>query len=909
MDAANWNKLKVLFNRAIDLPVAERASFLENYDENLRNRLNSLIAAHESAGEFIAEPALVEIGLTEDANIGRRIDDYEILQEIGRGGMGAVYLAKHLNDSFTQTVAVKLIKRGMDTEAVLKRFVMERQILANLEHPNIARLLDVGTTTDGLPYFVMEYIEGLPVTKFCDESDFTVEERLKLFRRICAAVSYAHQNLVVHRDIKPSNILVTKDGTPKLLDFGIAKLLNPDWLIDTAEATATMMRLLTPEYASPEQIRGGGITTASDVYSLGVVLYELLSGQRPFFIETESREEFIQAILSEEPLRPSSVARRPWSVEQNETAEPKKQRTTDDERRTNPKSGSQNPKLLKGDLDNIILKSLRKEPERRYASAQEFSEDIRRHLAGLPVTATADTKTYRFRKFITRHRVGVFTAFLMALTLLAATTITAWQAFVARREQAKAEMRFNQVRKLANTVLFEYHDGIANLPGSTPVREKLVKDSLEYLNNLSAENDDNPDLQKEIATAYQKIGDVQGSPWQGNLGNIKDALESYRKSLAIREKLYTADPNDAEAQRALAKIRDAIANIYFKKGDYVESNANYRESLRMYEELSNRATATIEDTFGLAQATHRIGFALSRQGDSANALAHFQNGLAKYEEITRLAPDVKKYQNGKAIAHLKIGDILVENGDLSDGLENHRRALEIFSAAAASEPHNALYKNNTAIVIGRIAEDLEKLKDYEGALAYAEQLVAVQREIAAADPKDLKSASALGSAYVILGSVQGKMKNFAHAQENMRKGLQILREIAGKTPDDAVVRRDLGLAYFNAGNVFADGGKAAEAVESYRQAVLILDVEPLRGEALSIAAKSYERCADAMMTLPEKESFKKKAHLSEAGNLYRKSLAAWSELQQKDSPKFKDAGKLDELKRKISDSDAALAKL
>ena len=405
MKFTEWQEIKEVFTVASELPVPKRAAFLDDYRADLRFEVEKLLKASDSAGDFIAEPALVELGLAEedetDFYVGKQIQSYKIIKEIGHGGMGAVYLGTRADDLYDKPVAIKLIKRGMDTSAVLKRFVMERQILAHLQHPNIASLFDGGTTTDGLPYFVMEYVEGEPIMGFCASHRFSTEERLELFQKVCSAISHAHQNLVVHRDIKPSNILVTEDGTPKLLDFGIAKLLHPEWSLDTSEATATMFRLMTPEYASPEQIRGLPITTASDVYSLGVVLYELLSGERPYKIESRMPEEVARIVLTEEPIKPSECgmrnAERGFKKRTSATHENQNLQTDEQNKFRNPQSAFRN---LKGDLDNIILKAIRKEPGRRYASVQEFSEDIRRHLKGLPVTASPDTFGYRAGKFM-----------------------------------------------------------------------------------------------------------------------------------------------------------------------------------------------------------------------------------------------------------------------------------------------------------------------------------------------------------------------------------------------------------------------------------------------------------------------------------------------------------------------------
>jgi TolB-like protein/Tfp pilus assembly protein PilF len=398
-----WNEIEGIFERALELPTNERTEFLRescNDDEELRREVESLLESHASAGTFIDEPCffIVDEDLKDDERdvpVGQLIGAYRIVREIGRGGMGAVYLAERADEQYHKQVAIKLIKRGMDTDSVLRHFRNERQILASFDHPNIGRLFDGGTANDGLPYFVMEYIEGLPIDEYCAAHDLSVIERLKLFREVCAAVSYAHRRTVIHRDIKMSNILVTSDGTPKLLDFGIAKILQPG---AGAEALLTMtgMRPMTPEYASPEQVRGESVTIASDVYSLGVVLYKLLTGSSPYRLTTRSSREIEQAITEQAPARPSTVT--PGS---------------------NPKARTGNRKLLRGDLDNILLTALRKEPERRYASVEQFSEDIQRHLDARPVLARKDAVGYRAAKFVRRNPVLVSAASICLLLALA----------------------------------------------------------------------------------------------------------------------------------------------------------------------------------------------------------------------------------------------------------------------------------------------------------------------------------------------------------------------------------------------------------------------------------------------------------------------------------------------------------
>ena len=903
MNPTDWQKIKEVFDATVELSAAERRGILEICDGNSRCEVEKLLRANDEANDFIIEPAFIDAGFTEenaaDFYIGKQIDDYQILKEIGHGGMGTVYLADKADESFNKKVAIKLIKRGMDTSAVLKRFVMERKILAQLENPNIANLLDGGSTADGLPYLVMEYIEGVPVTKFCDLHQFSIEERLELFRKVCSAVSYAHQNLIVHRDIKPSNILVTEDGTPKLLDFGIAKLLHPDWSLDTADATATIFRAMTPEYASPEQLRGLPVTTTSDVYSLGVVLYELLTGERPYKIGSCAPEEIANLIMTEEPVKPSAVSNFKFQTSNSKTkneTNPNKKKLTN-KQTSNLKSKIQNLKSLRGDLDNIILKSLRKEPERRYQSVQEFSEDIRRHLVGLPVTATTDTTFYRVEKFVKRHRAGVFAGSIVILTLLIATFVTSWQTVVAKREQAKAEQRFNQVRKLANTVLFEYNDGVAKLTGSTLLREKMVKDALEYLDNLAVESTGDAGLQSEIAAAYQKVGDVQGNPYQSNLGNMEGAIDAYRKSLAIREKLVAENPADAEMRRGLAKSYEATGDMFWTKGEYTEAKNDYLEDLRIEQELSITEAATIEDSFAMARARHRIGQALSRNGDLDGALDSFKLSLNLYQEIVAAAPEVKKYQIGKGSALLKIGDMWSAKRNWQTAIRNHREALDIWSEFSSGEPSNATFKRNTAIATDRVAMDLKDLNDFPEALKTSLHAVEIQQEISAADTQNVQFNSELGLYYVHLGNIQGKLKNFSAAQISVRQGLKILQRFADANPQWIDLQRDLALAYDLAGEMFIDDNNLNEALENYRRSAELLESASLRPELSEKLAQTNKNIADI---------HQKANRFQEAKNWYQKSLEVWEDLRRKDKLSSEFSIKPEELGKLIEQCDSRL---
>jgi eukaryotic-like serine/threonine-protein kinase len=450
-----------LFHHALDLPAADRTAFLAEAcggDVGLRSAVEGLLASDDAAEEqtFWRGSALQAEGNHESPTalrVGQVLGDYRVLEVIGEGGMGTVYRAVRADAEYHQAVAIKVVRGGFDSTALAERFRQERQILADLNHPHIARLLDGGTTPDGLPYLVMEFVAGQPIKKYCEQHKLGIAERVRLFRQACSAVEFAHQRLIIHRDLKPANILVTEDAQVKLLDFGVAKLLADE------DATQTIgMHWLTPAYASPEQVSGKAMTTASDVYSLGVVLYELLCGHSPYRKKPSTLPEAIHAVTEQVPALPSEMV-------------------------THDAAGKALARRLRGDLDRIVLKALRKEPARRYASVEQLSEDLRRYLVGLPVRARGEALGYRASKFIRRNLIAVVAVTAVFIALAVGIVMT-------KRAENRANRQFDEVRRLAHTVLFDYHDAIADLPGSTPVRQRLVKDALSYLDGLSRQKQD-----------------------------------------------------------------------------------------------------------------------------------------------------------------------------------------------------------------------------------------------------------------------------------------------------------------------------------------------------------------------------------------------------------------------------------
>jgi non-specific serine/threonine protein kinase/serine/threonine-protein kinase len=754
-----WKQVEALFEQALEVSTAEQPQFLERIgDDELRREVESLLKAHQQAGAFLDKPdhfISTESLEENDGSFlpGDIIDRYRVISEIGRGGMGAVFLAERADDQYQKRVAIKLIKRGMDTESVLRHFRNERQILAGFDHPNIARLFDGGMTGSGLPYFVMEYIEGLPIDDYCNTHELTVVERLKLFREVCAAVSYAHRHLVIHRDIKRSNILITAEGVPKLLDFGIAKILQDE---SQPLATMTGLRAMTPEYASPEQLQGRPVTTASDVYSLGVLLYELLTGQSPYGPATLQPNDLARIINETHPKKPSTVLARA----------------------DNPSFALHQPRLLKGDLDNIVLMALRKEPERRYQSVEQFSEDIRRHLEARPVHARKDTFGYRSTKFVRRNKAALAAAALIFLVLIGGIVATSRQAQIATRERARAERRFNDVRKLANNVLFDYHDAIKDLPGATKVRERLVKDGLTYLDSLAGEAHGDPALQRELAAAYERVGDVRQT-----LGDMAGVLESQMKALRIREALVAADPTDLQGRRGLASSHKKIGDRLGGTGTVGSGLEHLRKALSLFLELTREQAADIDLQSELADTRLSLASDLSGVSDFAGALEQGRAALATFEQLVASNPQVPHYRNKLWWSHMTVAYTLWLTGDLANAMALNEKALALGEALLAQDPLNADYRRSLVINYqnnGNIRQEIDK----RGALESLRRAVALGEELVAADPVNGTARKDLAYNHKRVADFLMERKDYPEALLHFRKALDGYERVIRDAPED-----------------------------------------------------------------------------------------------------------------------------
>jgi non-specific serine/threonine protein kinase/serine/threonine-protein kinase len=815
MNRETWQRVKEILNQALDTPEADRAAFLEqacNGDREVRAEVESLLASHAEAGEFIEPaPPVAPAPVPDSLRTGTDIGPYRIVQLIAEGGMGAVYQAVRVDDLYRKVVAIKIIRRGVHDAYARRHFDTERQILAHLDHPAIAKLLDGGTTSDGRPYFVMDFIAGTPIDEYCDAHKLGLRQRLALFQTVCAAVHYAHQNLVIHRDIKPPNILITEEGAVKLLDFGIAKLLDPDAL--GLDQTLTTLQAITPEYASPEQLSGGQITTASDVYALGVLLFRMLSGRRPYALDSRGLEQLWDHVRNRAPRRPSEAVR----VEEEDGV------TREMIAAARGAPPERLERQLVGDLDTILLMALRKEPERRYCSAEQFSADIRRHLEGHPVTARPDTIRYRAGKFIRRHRAAVAALTLAAASLVAGIITTSWQARVANRERLRAERRFQEVRGLARSVLFELHDSIVALPGSTQTRELLVKRAQQYLDSLADETGSDASLQRERAAAYERIGDVLGLPTQANLGQSAQALVSYRKALDIEKQLAQNDPKDASLQMDMARAHNRVCRVLQSTGAFQESLQACLDAKRIHGEQSSLHPNDAAVSAELAATCQNLAGAYSSLGDWQRSEAERSTALRVFDELHRAHPESDTYLYELATAYHRMAGLQEQLAQYSDGYANAQRAVALFDELSARHPKDLRQRLDWTFAEQRLGSILISIGNLDAALDAFERVIPIREQLCALDPKDARAQSNLSNSHAAMGVVLLNMGNAMTAQSHFEQQRKIAERLVELDPLRVEHRYSLSEAYENLGRVDLRLGRKEEGQKWLGRALAVYD--------------------------------------------------------------------------------------
>jgi len=961
MTPERWQQVKQVLQSVLEQPPDEQHSFLQEAsgnDEPLRLEVESLLGFQKDGENFIETSALEITARSvaaeaQDTVAGEQIGPFLVEREIGRGGMGAVYLAKQNDSHYQRQVAIKVIKRGMDSDEIIRRFRNERQILANLTHPNIAALYSGGTTDAGLPFFVMEYVEGEPLDKYCATQGLSTEARLKLFRVVCSAISYAHQNLVIHRDLKPSNILVTKTGVPKLLDFGIAKLLKVD--VDLA-VTETMLRVMTPEYASPEQVRGQPMTTTSDVYSLGIVLYELLTGRRPYRLQNRPPNEIAQIISEQVPERPSTAVTRIEMSEGEATRESTSLSLNGESR------GVEIAKLrrsLRGDLDNIVLMALRKDPARRYQSVEQFSDDIGRHLEGLPVRARKDTFNYRASKFVRRNKLGLAAAAVIVLVLLGGILTT-------RRQANRAERRFNEVRALANSFLFEFDDKIKDLQGATAARELVVRRSLQYLDSLSQEATNDPTLQLELATAYERIASIQGNSYYSNLGDTEGSLRSYRISVGLLERLARTEPNKRSVQRELAASYAGLGDVLFQKDELAATLGYYeqalsirrrlvaedltnvelrrelsilyshlgdlkgipggsnlgdtrgaleahRESLRLRQELAASDPNKHDWQFELASGLSSVGFLTQATGDTNGASQLLRQSIAVLEGLNVSEPNNVRYRMELDTEYMRFGSVLYEDGQYADAAELTRRTIRNLETVTAGESNNSLSLYNLAVAYNFLGRNLTRMGDVSAALKAHARGLAINQKLMEADPTstDMKRSVWLNHQRTAEAHFAGR--DFPSALEGYRRAVTMEETLLASSPNNAQAHDDHSIGLAGLGLTLAALGDVVAASDCLHRAQI--EAEKLAAQSPSnarlqtrFALRLFEYGRLSEQLAPQSPRGQRETNWRAARDLLARSLEIWRSLRDQSKLSPVDAGKFDEVTREIARCDTALAR-
>lgn len=777
-----------------------------------------------------------------DSSGEQRIGPYRVEREIGRGGMGVVYLASRSDNAYYKQVAIKLLHANLQSEEVVRRFRSERQILASLEHPNIARLLDGGTTESGEPYIVMEYVRSAKgLRRYAIDAELTIRQRLELFLVVCRAVQHAHQHLVIHRDLKPSNILVTAEGEVKLVDFGIAKLLLPGFWPQDSPQTMTGMQAMTPEYASPEQIRGESISVASDVYTLGVVLYELLSGELPFRRTDDAHVlSLLQQVLEKEPAKPSAAA--------DSTAIPLRRE-------------------LEGDLDNIVLMAIRKEPEKRYQSAEQLASDIQRYLDGLPVVARSATFQYRAVKFAQRNRASLAAAALILLSLVGGIISTAREADVAeqqrilaqqeaaeaskQRERAEqlakleqasrsraeekareaeqqaalaqaqtklADARFHAVREIATQVIFKLEAEIRHLPGATPARKKIVDSARTYLDQLYQTAQNHPQLQHDLASAYVQLSRIQRAPSQSNLGDSAGAAQSLKRALEL-------------ARRSLALSPSMVTNY-----GLISAALAYQGDLLALEGKLDAAIPLFEESLVFARKSAQHG------PDDVIALRYPLTPLTKLAEALR------------------------ELGRTADAERYLREALEIASANARRFSDQAVATRDQMVALNRLAHHTLNHGNAAESRALVEQITPLLDvlEKAAGGVRLLRERMLQES---FLARVAEREKNWQLASQHYRTQVNLNEQILQRDPKNYLAILDTVFGLIHLGETLPKIDRAAEAIPFLRRAVLLSD------GLTAIDAKSTQTYQARMNSRKELAYALDEAKQNEATGVYREMMA------------------------------------
>jgi eukaryotic-like serine/threonine-protein kinase len=750
MQNSRWSLIEALFEGALELPVGERTQYLAGAcadDPELLAEVKSLLESDHDAENMLR--SLVADDLTEmtrssiSADLGSQVGPYLLVRELDAGGMGVVYFAVRSDDHYFQIVAIKMIRRGLESSELVQRFRVERQVLATLNHPNIGAILDGGETKDGRPFIVMEYVEGQPITLAGEARGLSIRQRLELFRSLCSAVHYAHQKLIIHRDIKPSNVMVTPEGVVKLIDFGTSKPLEPQMILKDDTPTEIGLRMMTPDYASPEQLQGKQLTTATDVYSLGVLLFELLTGSRPYTLRNLSPAAAEKVLATSESRKPSAV----------------------------PDLSSRRRKELAGDLDRIVMTAMHHDPERRYRSVQHLDEDLLRYLQGRPIAARNASPLYTLRKLVQRHRTVIVTGFAM-IALLATSLL------IYSRQSRKADRRLSQVRSLAGSAISDLTDKLQHSSASTETQEALFRSALAHLDELRQSTGNDPRLLIELSRAYASVGDLEGSPSVANLGKSETAIASYQKAMQAAGEAHARMPGD-DSTTALIESYQRLGNIEAFLGNLHEAHDNYQQALSLarpfWQEEPDRPT-------------RKRLLARSYQGMSAVALSSLKPNLA-LESLSAAfrifgdSPTGDEDHDRMLIAlHLDNASTLNELGQQSAALEDTRKAEALTKDLVQKYPysvraHQSLFLTYQEAVLILAGRDALNVGDSRQAQVYARKALAIAQTLVGIDSGNAQAQFDLATAYGLMGD-SFRQTNLEESGAWYRKAISLTKKLS-----------------------------------------------------------------------------------------------------------------------------------
>jgi len=900
-NSSRWNLIQDIFQQALERPPSERAAYLAGVcgdDAELRLEVASLLANDRDTATLHSLLAAELTELAQNASpseVGLRVGPYRLVRELDGGGMGVVYLGIRSDEHYFQFVAVKMLRRGMESPALVQRFRTERQILATLNHPNIGAILDGGDTQDGRPFIVMEYVEGQPITQACKTRSLAIRERIELFCAVCAAVHYAHQKSVVHRDIKPSNVLVSPDGVVKLIDFGISKPLDPELVFADSHPTESSLRMMTPDYASPEQLLGQKLTTASDLYSLGVLLFELLTDARPYTLRELTPAAAERRVCHEETRKPSST----------------------------PGLPARTRRELSGDLDRIILMAMEKDPARRYASAQQLNEDLRRFLEGRPVLARKPTPIYTVGKLLKRHPTA---SLMTAATLLVIAGSVAYEVGQSHR----MESRVGQVARLADAAITDMADKLQKSSASLDVQEALFKSALQNLDQLRQTSGNDPRLLLQLSKAYVRVGDLEGSPFVANLGKLTVGATSYQAALHTALEAHKGLPGD-ESAVAIAESYQRLGGVESYLGHLQQARENYQQGLAWARGLSpqsaadpaqrkllatsyaglgsvqlgalqpdqalesfraalqvmdERLTGTLDHDRTLSRLYWYLGRALADCCAPTEAVAALRKGIAAAESVVNAFPADEQAQRGLFTVYYFIeaplaGEETVNVGDVNSAQIFARKALALAQQLVARDSQNALARWDLGFAYEGMG-DVFRSTQPEIASGYYRDAIASARRMALESPEGRRPRMLIAAREEELAAVlparRQAVERLQLLEDANRNWLELTRT-GNAEPED---RRRLMRSYCRLGEAELALNHVSRAEERVAAALPFFEEFKVTSQSLTVLRDlgfCYEALGDVRWNLardPTRSAAARRSARADAHEWYSRSAQAWA---------------------------------